>query len=342
MRTIYEKLEDLLESNEPLNVKFIRLGGGGDRFDECLKNSVMYFGFSTNQMLDQCNRIQLDGNYTDIENKLKERGYKKINDTMRQIKLYFEDAGDTLWITTANRTIYFGFSKGENAFLGKILGNNETYKAMKFGWTNLDKSGAVLNISGLNGGITKTLAYQSTICSFDDKYAKLLINRILNNPSKEKIETESKYKALVESVETLIKHLSPKDLELLVELIISRSGLKRIGSAGKQEEIIDFEFEHPMTEDVYIVQVKAKTNRREFKQYIAHYDSYFSNNQECKFIYAFHSENLPNFQEEINIWRDLLINKDSSKKIILWDSSKLAQLTVDNGLSDWLINIAPV
>ena len=34
--------------------------------------------------------------------------------------------------------------------------------------------------------------------------------------------------------------------------------------------------------------------------------------------------------------------KDKLKEIALWDSNKLAQLTVDSGLADWVINIAPV
>lgn len=341
MSANHDKLKELLKEDKPLNVKFIRLGSGGDRFGECKTNSTMYFGFGTNQMLDKCNSIQLNENY--IESQLVEKGYKKIKDTMRQIKLYFKDEGNTLWITTANRTIYFGFTTGEKAFLKNINGTNETYKAMQFGWINEDESGAVLNISGLNGGITKTLAYQSTICNFDDKYAKLLVNRILNIPSKEKIETKAKYNILAEAVETLIKQFSPEDLELLVELIISRSGLKRIGVAGKNEEFIDFEFEHPITKDIYIVQVKSKTNRKEFKEYIAKYDSYFSDNKQCEFIYAFHTGKQLHLQEEVYHWRANQKNeKDKLKEIALWDSNKLAQLTVDSGLADWVINIAPV
>lgn len=338
MSDIYEKLEEL--KSKPLKVMFIRLGSKGDRFKECEGNSTMYFGFGTDQMLEQCNAINLNEKF--IEKKL-ENKYKKINDTMRQIKSFFEDKGDTLWITTANRTIYFGFSNGEQAFLKEINGNQETYKSMQFGWTNKDKSRKELNISGLNGGITKTLAYQSTICKFDEKYAKLLVNRILNIPSEVKEETAKKHKALVDATETLIKQFQPKDLELLVELIISRSGLKRIGAAGKSEEFIDSGFEHPMTGDVYIVQVKSKTIKKEFKDYIDAYDNYFANNQKCKFIYAFHTAELAKFQSEIDSWKSKSSEEENRlKEIILWDSRKLARLSVDNGLADWVINIAPV
>lgn len=204
-------------------------------------------------MLSDC----IAQNQNAIRSKLVGLKYKKVADTLRQINSYFEDEGDTLWITTANRTIYFGFSEGgKKAFPND---NKETNIKMVFGWSNKDESGNQLNISGLNDGITKTLAYQSTICKFEEKYAKLLVNRILNIPSVVKEETVGKYKALVDATETLIKQFQPKDLELLVELIISRSGLKRIGAAGENEEFI--EFEHPITETVYIVQVKSKTKK---------------------------------------------------------------------------------
>lgn len=326
MTTVYEKLASLQKNNKSIDVKFIRLGGGGNRFDECNANKSIYFGFGTNEFLDQCNSFNKNGNEKFIENYLIEHGYKKINDTIRQIGSFFEDDGNTLWITTANRTIYFGFSDGKNAFLKNINGSNETYKKMELDWTNKDKEGKVLNISGLNGGITKTLAYQSTICSFSEKYAELLVKRILNIPSQEKDEAKAACSDLVEKLEKLIQQFEPKDFELLIELIISRSGLKRIGVAGKQEELIDLEIQHPMTEEIYIVQVKSKAKKNEFDDYVKKFRDYIKNNQKCKMIYAFHHG---------------FIDSDDTD-IFIWNSRKIAELSLNNGLSQWIIDIAPV
>lgn len=324
MTTIYEKLELLQKSGKPIDVKFIRLGGGGDRFNECLENKSMYFGFGTNEFLEKCNNFNENEEF--IKNKLNERGYKKVKDTMRQLQSFFEDDGNTLWVTTANRTIYFGFSDGENAFLKNINGSNETYKNMKLGWTNQDSEGKVLNISGLNGAITKTLAYQSTICGFSEKYAELLVKRILNMPSKEKDEARVACGELIAKLENLIQKFEPKDFELLIELIISRSGLKRIGVAGKQEELIDLEIQHPMTEEVYIVQVKSVAKKGEFIDYIKKFRNYIANNQKCKMIYAFHHGSIINNDEDI----------------FIWDSRKIAELSLNNGLAEWIIDVAPV
>lgn len=324
MTTIYEKLNQLRKSGKQLDVKFIRLGGGGDRFNECRENKSIYFGFGTNEILDACNNF--NANKQLIESVLVSHGYKKINDTMRQIKSFFQDDGNTLWVTTSERTIYFGFSEGENAFLKQIDGSNETYKKMALGWTNKDSEGKVLNISGINGAITKTLAYQSTICDFSEKYGELLVNRILNIPSKEKDEAKAACVELTSKLESLIQQFEPKDFELLIELIISRSGLKRIGVAGKQEELIDLEIQHPMTDEVYIVQVKSEGKKREFADYVKKFRAYIENNQKCKMIYAFHHGSIVNHDQDI----------------IIWDSKKIAELSLNNGLSQWIIDIAPV
>lgn len=62
-------------------------------------------------------------------------------------------------------------------------------------------------------------------------------------------------------------------------------------------------------------------------------------------IYAFHTGELAKFQSEIDSWKippEELTEENRLKEIILWDSKKLARLSVDNGLADWVINIAPV
>lgn len=325
MSTVYEKLKKLSDNGEKtIKVKFIRLGKSGGRFKECEENKVSYFGFGSQGFISDCNNIK--ENIQFIKDKIASQGYKKVEDTVRQFESFFVDDGKTLWVTTANRTIYFGFSDGNDAFLKNVNGIDETFKNMEFGWTNKDSEGNALNISSLNGGITKTLAYQSTICNFSEKYAGLLVNRILNIASKEKENAKSACENLVISLETLIRTFSDQDLELLIELIISRSGLKRIGVAGKQEELIDLEIQHPMTGEIYIVQVKSQAKKLEFLDYVVKFRDYKKNNQECKMIYAFHQGKIENNDDDI----------------IIWDSRKIAELSLSNGLTEWIIDVAPV
>ena len=72
MRTIYQKLEDLLKSDEPLNVKFIRLGEKSNMFEYCKANDVASFGFGTENLLDLCNELRDIKTRDEAEKELKE------------------------------------------------------------------------------------------------------------------------------------------------------------------------------------------------------------------------------------------------------------------------------
>lgn len=338
MKETIEKLKKLKQEGK-LTVKFIRLGKGGGEFKNCFDKKLIYFGFSSNQFLDKCNRFDPSG----IAEELKDKGFKKEKDTFRQFKAFF-DEDETLWITTANRKIYYGFTNGDYAFLD----DGKTYKNMLDGWICVDIDQKDLNISGINGGITKTLSYQSTICDFKDKYAALLVNRILCEQSLSKVNAEQAFNELIKVVQVLIQQFTDKDFELLIELIISRMGFKRVGVAGKQEEFIDLEIENPLSGEHFVVQDKSSTDQKTLYDYIKKYLDYRTNNTACKMIYAFHTA-----KGEVSLPKESVIFKDGeewnaeiiriiTEDVILWDAERISRLAINNGLADWVIKIAPV
>ena len=285
MQTIYERLDDLVKNPIPIDVKFIRLGRTSRNASYCIKESKIMFGFGTATNIEFWNTLK-DGNIPNQEIKAQISSGEKSSVAFRQVKAFFEDEGDTLWVTSLNRSLYFGFSDGGNA---EVAQNGEVQKSMKFGWVHKDRKGKVLEVSSLNGGITKTLSYQSTMCNFSPTYAELLVNRILCAPSAARSATENAYNCLTDELEGLIRTFKPRDFELLIELIISRAGLKRIGVAGKQEETVDLELCHPITNERLVVQVKSETSQNELEEYIRNYKGINDNVQGCKMIYAYHT-----------------------------------------------------
>ena len=97
MQTIYEKLQAMLESGKPLDVKFIHVGSGTNLFQYCREKRLSYIGFGTQEFLDDCNNLrnhdkknEAQQNITNIlEQQSKERNPSKkpkINNALRQIK----------------------------------------------------------------------------------------------------------------------------------------------------------------------------------------------------------------------------------------------------------------
>ena len=207
-----------------------------------------------------------------------------------------------------------------------------TLREMEFDWTNLDLNKETLKLLHLNGGIKKTVSYQGTICNFQNhetadkrNYAELLVKRILNAKKIKKDNATEALAAMQIALKSLIVDYEEKDFELLIELIISRAGLKRVGVAGKQEEFTDLEFEHPISRDMYVVQVKSKTNNVEYKSCIDKHQSYRTTDQPCKMIFAYHTGKL-----------DKSIQLHSGQKVILWDLSKIAELALNGAVVDKL------
>ena len=211
MAEIHDKLRTMLKSGKPLDVKFIHVGSGTELFKYCKNNKYSYIGFGTENFLNECNELNDNDKkekaelnireYFEAESLQKNPNKKpKISNTVRQIKDFFEDHGETLWITTSDKTLYFNFSKNKPAEIKTLIikgegKNSFTLREMEFDWTNLDSNNKPLNLSLLNGGIKKTVSYQGTICKFHNhettdkrNYAKLLVKRILNEKN-EKLMT---------------------------------------------------------------------------------------------------------------------------------------------------------
>ncbi len=354
MLTIYDKLRTMLNSGKSLDVKFIHVGSGTELFKYCKQNKLSYIGFGTENFLKECNELKDNDKKENAELKIREfletesRKKKpdknpKIGSPVRQIKDFFEDYGETLWITTSDKTLYFNFSKDKPAEIRTLSIKGEekesfTLREMEFDWTNLDSEKTSLKLSLLNGGIKKTVSYQGTICKFQNhetadkrNYAKLLVKRILNEKN-EKIDAAKKALEEIQSaLQSMIVDYEEKDFELLIELIISRAGFKRIGVAGKNEEFTDLEIQHPISGETYVVQVKSEADNDLYKGYIKKHQNYRINNQSCKMIFAYHTGKI-----------DESIRLNPGQEVIIWDVVEIAKLALINGLAEWIIETAPV
>ncbi len=69
--------------------------------------------------------------------------------------------------------------------------------------------------------------------------------------------------ALKESVKKSIKNLYWKDFEILVDLLFTQGGWRRISRRGETMKSIDMELEDPITKDKYLIQIKISI---EFKR----------------------------------------------------------------------------
>ncbi len=308
--------------DDPKNILYIKLGARGGYEYECIEqNSSIKIGYGE---IDH--NLCLAKEWQKVSSQIAQK-YKsgKIATTSHknQIKRFYEEPETTMWITFYKGKLWYCFVKS------KITLNPDGTKERKTqdGWKDIDSKNNTLFLQFLSGRLTQVQGFRGTICDVKEK--KYLLNKIYNRQSNELAQVEKDLQSLRISLEQLIKNLNPKDFEIFVDLIFRSAGWSRVGALGKTIKTIDIELLAPVTNEKAVVQVKSKSSLKTFKSYesrlsiLVDYD---------KFYYVTHTPD-PKLQE--------YINSIPATNIQIWDSAKLAELSINAGLIEWLINAAP-
>lgn len=308
-------------------VWFIKLGKRGSGTDEyCINNGFLYIGFSSNDpTFFEVARRRDWGRYAELLRKYEES--RPISDRAQisnatkaanQVKAVFEADESTLWITFYGGYLWHGSIRN-----GASPSQDERHRGCLFplvsGWKNCDAKGNLLKIENLAGSLTKVQGYRSTCCQLKSPRVEYLERRLNGNFPKYINEIDVARSMMVKAVGDAIRTLQPKDFELLVEILFSRS-LRRIGRAGGSLNFVDITFEDPIYPDRRIaVQVKSATSSEEVEQYLseADVDSY------SQFYIVYHT-----------LYREL--RGFESDRLTLIDCNRLSNLVVDSGLTHWL------
>lgn len=294
---------------------FIKLGRSGSWAQECINNSTLRLGFK-NPHHQKC----VEGDWDFIRNYWKNDIHKtdgKATETTNQIRNFYESEADVLWITFHNRKLYWCFSKREIT----ELEDGTRIRPCKGSWSCKDINGNELTVEALSSKLTKTQAFQGTICNI--KELDYLKRRLNGTKLPSVIRAEKAYKELKDSLIDLIKNLTWQDFELLIDLIFSYSGWKRIETLGKTQKSIDLDLMSPVTGKRAFVQVKSTSDLPTFQEYV---DQFKNMNQYDEMYFVVHSpkKNLEGY------------DGDHSEIIISVD--RIANLSINSGLADWIIS----
>lgn len=304
-------------NREVSDIHYIKLGEGGRWENECFKEGIIRFGFDTGseRVLSYASKHQW--------NKLKEYWSKKgfasqtVTSYVNQMKSYFEDDGSVLWITFSRNTMWYGFTNGE---LPKAHHDGDgSCKKMSIPWRNTDVNNKLLEMDFLSGNLTKTASYRSTICGLSADAARYAIDRISGKLPDEVEAAKSARDSLVMSMERLLRLLTWKDFEVLIELIFAQSGWKRISATGGVQKTIDFSLWQPLTNERAFVQVKSETDSKELEAYIKKSKA----ENLGRMFYVYHTGNN--------------VSRHKEQGVTIWDGKEVAAQVVRNGLVDWLI-----
>ncbi|GLO05266.1 hypothetical protein PPUJ13061_51680 [Pseudomonas putida] len=305
-----------MQEINPAQVRFIKLGEGGEWEASSIADGVIRLGYHSPHHQDSLNR-----NWDVIRQfwLIARKGNQgATTNSVNQIRDFYELDEHCLWITFYKKRLYWCFADTKVEELPDLSRVRDVIGQ----WSSCDIYGKPLRVENIDGRVTKVQGYRGTICSVEMQ--DYLIRKINGHTIDEVQTAKDSLQRLRGEVEELIKGLWWHDFELLIDLIFSKSGWQRFSVLGKTEKDIDLDVYSPATQKRAFVQIKSSTSKTDFELYLKSYDEY-EQFDEMYFIYHTCRE-------------DLASTLGERKDIHLWDLSRIARLVVNSGLVEWLIN----
>lgn len=308
----------LLPRIRPSDVRYIKLGGGGEWEKSCIEvEQTIRLGYVSPHHQDS-----LAKNWDAVLaywNKFRNGNAATASNDLRQIRDFYEQPPNTLWFTFYKRQLWWAFAQPTVSELPDLSRVRRVVGA----WCGTDILGRPLWEESLDGRLSQIVGYRGTICGVSVEVAEYLVRRINGDRSDEVVRAEAAVAELERAVEQLIKGLYWKDFELLIDVVFSRAGYQRVSVLGKTQKDIDIDFESPVTRRRAFVQVKSQASMEVFKHCV---DQFRTMPQYDDFFFVCHSP------------LGISGSHSDHPNVHLLTGPTLARLVIDAGLVGFLIS----
>lgn len=301
----------------PTEIRYIKLGAGGSWAAECLARGEIAFGYPL-MPHDLC----LSGDWDAVARQLIEtdgRGRGAASDAVREIREFYTLGPDCLWITFADRHLWWAFAEPE--VIWRHAADNGATRVRKVigTWRKTSLDGTPLRLDNLSSRLTQVASYRKTICQV--KARDYLVRRINGTEEPVTARAHAARAALVAVAGEMIAGLHWADFETLVDLIFARSGWQRVSRVGETLSDVDLILEQPATGETAFVQVKSKANQAVLDDYA---DRFRRSEAYDRMFFVCHTPQGP-------------LTAAGTPLIHVWTGDRLADAAVTAGLFDWLV-----
>ena len=173
------------------------------------------------------------------------------------IKLVLENPSRHIWVTFENGYLWWCTVRdGIKVNLDRDREKTEGsfWLTCNQPWSNRSIGGKVLARSDLPGIVGAVAGFRATIC--EPKGSPEILRIIQDREDPDVAEATQAREAYTAAVTKLVKHLHDRDFELLIDLILARTGWVRLARLGGVTEGTDIEAENVARNEIAFVQVK--------------------------------------------------------------------------------------
>ncbi|CAN7770146.1 hypothetical protein LJR245_007491 [Rhizobium leguminosarum] len=289
---------------------YIKLGRGGDWEAESLRDGVLRFGYREAPH-DLCARGDWQGVWEAMKAIRGDAGAATRD--VNQIRAYYGADEHSIFVTFVGGLLYWCRPTGPVELLDDCSHRRQTAE----GWRNTSVNGTLLSADRLSGRLLKVQMFRGTIC--DVRAGDYLLRKLSDQLSPEVAAAEEAERALMTAIVELMRLLTWQDFELLVDLVFSTSGWRRVSQVGRTQKTVDLELILPSTAERAFVQVKSQATSAALNDYVARLaeaDAY------DRMFFVWHTGDVA--------------EESSPAGVILLGPQKLSRMVLDAGLSSWL------
>jgi hypothetical protein len=256
----------------PNSVRYVKNGAGGQWWRVAKTNGQIHLGWPRipDDLLHAADLAQIEALIR------KEFGAKRgATQDFNALRTLLDHPSQHVWVTFEDGcmwwcTVHDGIETdpdGETSQRGRGHFRLTCARA----WTNYSMGGQRhLVMTELPGLVTTTSGYQGTVC--EPKGVREILRIIRNKEDPDAQVAAVARQAYEEAIAKLITRLGEKDFEVLVDLILSRSGWARLAKLGGVTEGIDIEAENAAADEIAFVQVKSSATQATLDDYVARFN----------------------------------------------------------------------
>lgn len=301
----------------PSTIRYIKLGAGGAFARASLDRGELQLGYH-----EIPHQPCADGDWEAVLARLipLRRSVGKARDSMREVRDFYSQGRDCLWITFADGYLWWGFAElVVTMHVDSPPPAASRSRKMIDKWRNTNLVGAPLRMTDLTTRLTQVANYRGTICAV--RASDYLLRKI--NGEEEPIfrAAATARTTMIASAKSMIAVLHWADFEIMVDLIFARGGWQRVSVLGGTMADIDLLLEQPTLGETASVQVKSRANQAVLDEHLAH----FAVSGLPRTFFVCHSP-------------DGKLTTGDAPGVHLWTGDHLAEIAVKSGLFDWLMD----
>jgi hypothetical protein len=316
-----ENCARVMPGHLPQSVRYMKNGAGGKWWTAAKDRGQLHFGwwFLPRDLLQQ---RDLDGIKACIGERYKKQGAATAD--FNAIKLVIEHPSQHIWVTFEDGylwwcTVHDGIAV--NLDMRKEKTEGSFWLTCNIPWSNHSVGGRLLARSELPGTVGAVAGFRATVC--EPKGSPDILRLIQDKKDPDAVLVIQTRKAYTAAVAKLVRKLHDRDFELLIDLVLARTGWTRLAKLGGVTEGIDIEAENVAANEIAFVQVKSKADQGILNDYIQRFQA--RRERYHRMIFAVH--------EPLGI-----LKPPAGEAVQIWSGERVAQLAVQLGLGDWIAN----